>query len=213
MKIFINKTFKVDYRNNSVIYFIDETLDEIETLFDVIKKYNIYRLNHHYHYSPYDWYWNKTWNNKNYKCSGVITNNINEYRPNYKIISVWKHHDQIETINEEQLYNEILNYFQLKYNSNYLNIVLNDITRYIGRTNNIHRRTLEHKRLYRKGYKKVLYNFMRKEKHIEDDIELKEIYKSTKKVDTKRFEMFEILKDYFNKKELKQQVPKISDKY
>jgi len=104
MKIFTDKTFKVDYRNNSVIYFIDESKDEIETLFNASKIYPYYRLNHKYHYASYDIYWNKTWNGKNYRCSGIIDDN--------NLIMVWRHHKKGYKTNHQEMEDEILTYLK-----------------------------------------------------------------------------------------------------
>ena len=89
-------------------------------------------------------------------------------------------------------------------------IIIDRITRYIGRTNNIDRRTKEHNYRYKTGLDKPLYNFLRSTQ-FDKDIKLQIVYKSKNKTDAKRKEMFLILKDYFSKKQLIQKVPRISD--
>lgn len=95
-------------------------------------------------------------------------------------------------------------------------IVINDIVRYIGHTNNIPRREKEHNYSFKKGFKKDLYNFIRAESTITNFdgyiITLIPIKEFKKKVDAKRYEMYLILDDYFNQKILKQKVPNISDR-
>ena len=82
---------------------------------------------------------------------------------------------------------------------------------YIGRTNNIIRRQKEHIRAFKRGKKKLIYDFLR-EMNYEGDIELIILKTYKSKTEAKRMEMFLILQDHFGQKKLKQQVPNISDR-
>jgi len=92
-------------------------------------------------------------------------------------------------------------------------IEVNGIVRYIGRTNNLHRRSLSHNNLFKKGFDKELYNKLREE-GFEGKIELLPIHICGNKVESKRFEMYSILVDYFKfeGKNLWQNIPNISDR-
>lgn len=90
---------------------------------------------------------------------------------------------------------------------------------YIGRTNNIQRRSKEHNRSYKNSLlapdcKKIkqLYKYL-KEEGFTDKIELIEVKSFKSKVESKRYEMLLILIDHFKEESnLKQQVPNISDR-
>ena len=82
---------------------------------------------------------------------------------------------------------------------------------YIGRTNNIKRRSAEHRRALKNGKKKLVYDFLR-EKGYEGDIELVILRSYANKTEAKRMEMFLILSDHFGQKKLKQVVPSIRDR-
>jgi predicted GIY-YIG superfamily endonuclease len=90
-------------------------------------------------------------------------------------------------------------------------ILWNDNCIYIGRTNNIKRRSAEHRRALKNGKKKLVYDFLR-EQNYEGDIELMVLMSYKSKTEAKRMEMFLILSDHFGPKKLKQQVPNISDR-
>lgn len=91
-------------------------------------------------------------------------------------------------------------------------IEISDKTRYIGYTANIETREKQHNYLcFKKGKKKVLYDNIRKERPRLNEIKLRAIKSFRTKVEAKRFECFLILNDYFNKKELWQKVPRITD--
>lgn len=89
-------------------------------------------------------------------------------------------------------------------------IVVNGITMYIGHTNNLHRREIQHNSRYKTGEIKELYNKLR-EMNYTDRIELNLIKTFDTKVDAKRWEMLEILKNYFSKFTLYQNIPIIMD--
>lgn len=88
-------------------------------------------------------------------------------------------------------------------------IDINGKTRYIGRTSNLKRRQSEHGRLLKRGNEKQLYVQMRKCGATE--IQLDEIATFKSRVEAKRFECLHILLDHFDKKELWQKPPNISD--
>lgn len=78
---------------------------------------------------------------------------------------------------------------------------------YIGLTCDIKRRQKQHSYLFKKGYKKELYDFIRT---LDDkDIILIPIRSFKTKTDGKRYEMYLILYYYFSDKKLKQSVPSI----
>ena len=89
---------------------------------------------------------------------------------------------------------------------------------YVGRTNNMVRRQREHRSRYKlykkdnKKYYKLLYKHLDSININVDDIILTSVYNTSIKVDSKRWEMWEILRFYFtiSKKHLKQRVPPIS---
>jgi predicted GIY-YIG superfamily endonuclease len=84
-------------------------------------------------------------------------------------------------------------------------------TRYIGHTNDIHRRSVEHNRgCFKKPQKKIFYEKVR-----ETDCQILElqILKTFRtKTEAKRYEALLILMDYFGGKQLWQKVPNISDR-
>jgi len=89
-------------------------------------------------------------------------------------------------------------------------IVVSDKTRYVGLTNDIERRQKQHNYLcFRSQKKKILYEEIRKVGM--EKIELIKIRTFRTKVEAKRFECFLILQDHFNKAELWQKIPRISD--
>jgi predicted GIY-YIG superfamily endonuclease len=89
-------------------------------------------------------------------------------------------------------------------------IEIEGITRYIGLTNDITRREKQHNYLcFKAGKKKALYDEVRKVSLAK--IELIIVKTFTSKVEAKRFECLLILTDHFNKAELWQKVPRISD--
>lgn len=89
-------------------------------------------------------------------------------------------------------------------------IIINGVIRYYGRTNNLKTREYQHNYHYKKGKDKELYNNLRLENanyiYLECISEFKNITES------KRYECYLILKDYFTNKELWQKVPNISDR-
>lgn len=98
-------------------------------------------------------------------------------------------------------------------------ISVNDKIVYIGRTNNIDRREIEH----RNGYKrylanpadnnKQLYAFLSRHYVSPSEIILKPIYLPKTKTEAKRYEMYTILFFYFNHPgQLQQKIPGIKDK-
>jgi predicted GIY-YIG superfamily endonuclease len=91
-------------------------------------------------------------------------------------------------------------------------IKVNDVVRYIGRTNDLKRRLYEHKRGFRLENKKELYDKLRELQLGEEVIILEPIKSFRKKTDAKRWECFLILQDYFNEeRKLWQKVPRIAD--
>lgn len=89
-------------------------------------------------------------------------------------------------------------------------IIVEGKRRYVGRTNNMRRREAEHRRHFKLGTKKHLYDEMRKLK-LEGEIVLNPIKSFKKKIDAKRWECLLILNDYFNGGELWQKCPRIGD--
>jgi predicted GIY-YIG superfamily endonuclease len=84
-------------------------------------------------------------------------------------------------------------------------------TRYIGYTDDLTRREKQHNYLcFKVGKKKKLYDGIKKSPGIKT-IELTPIKTFRTKIEAKRYEAFLILNDYFNKKELWQHIPKITD--
>lgn len=84
-------------------------------------------------------------------------------------------------------------------------------TRYIGYTENIDIRQKQHNYLcFKKGKKKKLYDSIRTIKDI-TKIDLITIKTFQTKIEAKRYECFLILNDYFTKKELWQNIPRITD--
>jgi predicted GIY-YIG superfamily endonuclease len=87
-------------------------------------------------------------------------------------------------------------------------IEIEGVVRYIGRTNDLHRRELEHKRGLKTGFNKELYNHIRLEFGEEyDGLELKLVRSFKKKVDSKRYETYLILENYFSGWTLLQSIP------
>lgn len=89
-------------------------------------------------------------------------------------------------------------------------IKINDVVRYIGYSNNPHKRFLQHKRLLNKGDKKYLYKKIRE--LTEPNLEIETIAEFNNMGDAKRWEAFLILDDYFSHKNLWQSFP-VSFKY
>ncbi len=90
-------------------------------------------------------------------------------------------------------------------------IEIDGVVRYVGMTNNIHRRELEHHRAYKKGDGKYFYKQIRLSAP-EAIITLTSIKEFTNKGDCKRYEAYLILEDYFTNKNLWQSFP-VSIKY
>lgn len=89
-------------------------------------------------------------------------------------------------------------------------IEVDSITRYVGFTEDIGRRQKQHNYLcFKVLKKKKLYDSIRKTKMTE--IKLMAVKTFATKVEAKRYEAFLILNHYFNKKELWQHIPRISD--
>lgn len=80
---------------------------------------------------------------------------------------------------------------------------------YIGMTCDRIKRQKTHSYLYKKGFQKQLYEYLRAE-GFSGEITLKPLMSFRTKTEAKRYEMLLILQDYFGKKELKQSVPSIS---
>lgn len=89
-------------------------------------------------------------------------------------------------------------------------IVYNNKRRYVGLTNNLHRRELQHNRDFRNGKKKLIYDFLRDNSYL-DKIILIPLYKFESRTEAKRMELYLILLDHFNNKLLKQNIPSIRD--
>lgn len=88
-------------------------------------------------------------------------------------------------------------------------IEFNDEACYIGRTSDLKRRQRQHnKALVSKD--RDLYVWIREQGY--DSIELIPIKTFKSKVESKRYECYLILEDYFNKKQLKTKVPSITDR-
>ena len=82
---------------------------------------------------------------------------------------------------------------------------------YVGMTKDIKRRQQTHNYLYKKGKKKLLYDFLR-ENGFNEKIELIITKSFSTKTEAKRWECFIILGDHFGLKQLRQVPPKISDR-
>jgi len=87
---------------------------------------------------------------------------------------------------------------------------------YIGRTNNLHRRQLQHNNICynenNKQYNKDLYKYIRKIYPTKTKFKLTPIKEFNKLVEAKRYEMYLILTNYFSDNpKLIQKVPSISD--
>ena len=101
------------------------------------------------------------------------------------------------------------------YNIEYKNKII-----YVGYTKDIIKREKQHIYLcYKqnnKSYNKQLYVYIRKEYSDKEQgkniIKLNKIKEFKTKVEAKRYEMFLILTDYYNKKQLLQKIPNISDR-
>ena len=107
MKIFTDKTFKIDYRTNNTIYAIEQQeIDSLSSVFDVVPVKRIYLLNPKYHFDSWDLYWNKTYHNKLYRCCGTIENVEGIH---YPLIMVWRRFDINQFVDKEHYYNEIKN--------------------------------------------------------------------------------------------------------
>lgn len=81
---------------------------------------------------------------------------------------------------------------------------------YIGRTNNIKRRTYQHNYNIRKGKGGNLYDYCKANNITE--VELIVIREFKTKVESKRWEAYLILDSYFNDGDLVNKVPNISDR-
>ncbi len=79
-------------------------------------------------------------------------------------------------------------------------IEVNGVIRYIGRTNDFKRRSNEHRRGLKKGLKKKLYDTIKEQfgEEYELSIEVLETFKT--KVESKRYEMYLILKIWWENK-------------
>lgn len=90
-------------------------------------------------------------------------------------------------------------------------IKIKGIVRYIGMTNDLVMREKQHNYLFSKGKKKILYDKIRVLNKDIKNIKIEMVKAFDKKEDAKRWECYLILADYFNKKQLWQRVPRISD--
>jgi len=82
--------------------------------------------------------------------------------------------------------------------------------RYVGRTNNLRRRQLEHRSGFKGGKNKLFYNKITGFNN-EFEIELILLKEFKNRVDAKRWECLLILTDYFGDGDLWQKVPRIGD--
>ena len=89
-------------------------------------------------------------------------------------------------------------------------IKIQNVVRYVGRTNNLHRRQLEHNRLIKNSKGSSIHQYCRDNGL--QAIELIPIKVFKTKIESKRYEMYLILVDYFNRKDLIQKIPNISDR-
>lgn len=91
-------------------------------------------------------------------------------------------------------------------------IEYNDKIIYYGRTNDLKRRQYQHNYQLKKENNNTLYTYLKENKT--STIVLKSIYEYKTKVESKRMEMYLILKHYFTEEEftLKQKIPNISDR-
>lgn len=96
---------------------------------------------------------------------------------------------------------------------NVYSIIINGEILYIGRTDNLHRRELQHRNDFKKGKDKELYNYLRSINYTKP-IELTYICSFPTLTDSKRYEAFLILSNYFtiysNVVSLKQTLPRIA---
>lgn len=91
-------------------------------------------------------------------------------------------------------------------------IKIKNAVRYIGMTNDLHRRELEHNNhCFKKDVEKVLYNKIRDTTNL-TEIKLEVIKTFKTRTEAKRWECLLILIDHFKSKKLWQKVPSISDK-
>lgn len=88
-------------------------------------------------------------------------------------------------------------------------IDVNGITRYIGYTKSLKVRQTQHRYMYKKGLKKLLYNNLRQLYGDDYKIELIEIRSFKSKVESRRFEALLILTDWFGGRSLWQYPPVI----
>ncbi len=79
---------------------------------------------------------------------------------------------------------------------------------YTGRT--LDKREYEHNYQLRKGNKRTVYHFLRSKDC--DTVKLTKLKTFKKKIEAKRYECYLILRDYFNKCQLLNKVPNISDR-
>lgn len=90
-------------------------------------------------------------------------------------------------------------------------IKISGIIRYVGYTYNLEERQKQHNYLcFKKQTNKKLYKEIRNLEKIKF-IKIEKIKTFKSRVEAKRWECYMILKDYFNKKSLWQNVPKITD--
>ena len=84
--------------------------------------------------------------------------------------------------------------------------------RYIGYTQDIKSREKQHNYLcFSKGKNKILYNNIKRNFPMVNQIKLIVLKTFSTKLEAKRFECYLILNDYFTKRELWQRIPRITD--
>jgi predicted GIY-YIG superfamily endonuclease len=92
-------------------------------------------------------------------------------------------------------------------------IIVAGKVRYVGYTNNVKRRELEHNNLcFSVKKRKEFYNKLRQFHPEIKEIKLEVCKRFKSKVKAKRYECLLILFDYFKEQELWQRVPRITDK-
>lgn len=92
-------------------------------------------------------------------------------------------------------------------------ILHNNTCYYIGRSGNLMRRQHQHRKDYRDGKDKLLYNYLRSKGCKDTDITLIVLATFDNINESKLFEAYLILKDYFSDKKLKQHPPTINSYY
>lgn len=91
-------------------------------------------------------------------------------------------------------------------------VMIDKKVRYVGYTQDIELRKKQHNYLcFKKMKSKILYNNIRRFYPEMKEIKLNIVKTFPTKVEAKRFECYFILHDYFNKRELWQRVPRITD--